>query len=146
MSLVTILEREEGERLFVYDDATGLPIKPGSWVKGHPTIGWGRALDVEGISHAEAAVLLTNDTGALQAQLKGMGWYAGLDPARQDVVAAMAYQMGTRGLLAFTGMIACVVKKDWTGAAAGMMASLWARQTPGRAARMAATMRTGVSS
>lgn len=145
MSLQDILQREEGLRLLVYDDATGLPIKPGSVVRGHPTIGFGRALDVQGITAAEAATLLGNDTRLILGTLAGFSWWRGLDAARQDVCSAMAYQMGVHGLLEFGGMIACIVGKDWQGAASRMLDSLWAKQTPGRAGRMAAIMRGAAS-
>jgi GH24 family phage-related lysozyme (muramidase) len=59
--LSQMLEREEGLRTLVYDDATGKPIGPGSVVQGHPTIGIGRALDVNGITAVEADFLLEND-------------------------------------------------------------------------------------
>ena len=65
------LTRDEGQLLTVYDDATGAAIKPGTSVKGHPTIGIGRALDVHGISAAEAAYLLGNDIDGIVAQLSG---------------------------------------------------------------------------
>ena len=45
---------DEGVRLRVYDDATGEPLHPGMTLKGHPSIGYGRALDVNGISLKES--------------------------------------------------------------------------------------------
>lgn len=63
--LIPMLRAEEGLRLTVYDDATGKPIKPGTLVKGHPTIGIGRALDVNGITEAEAEYLKANDVAKI---------------------------------------------------------------------------------
>jgi hypothetical protein len=37
--MVAELMRDEGTLLYVYDDATGLPIVAGMLVKGNPTIG-----------------------------------------------------------------------------------------------------------
>ena len=45
VTMAAELVGDEAMRLFVYDDATGLPIEPGSTCKGHPTIGVGRGLD-----------------------------------------------------------------------------------------------------
>jgi lysozyme len=59
------------------------------------------------------------------------------------VLQAMAFQMGIDGLLGFTGTLAAVQRGDYEAAAKGMLASLWARQTPSRAGRMAAMMRQG---
>ena len=42
-------------------------------------------------------------------------------------------------------MIAAIRRQDFEGAAAAMLGSLWARQTPARAARMAEAMRVGGS-
>jgi lysozyme len=59
------------------------------------------------------------------------------------VLVGMAFQMGTEGLLKFKNTLAMVQAGDYESAAKGMLQSLWARQTPERAARMAKQMRTG---
>lgn len=139
-----LLKREEGLRLKVYDDATGKAIVPGSKVVGHPTIGYGRALDTKGITEAEARALLSNDVEEVEAAVStALPWTDALSPKRQTVLQAMAYQMGLAGLLGFKNTLAMVKAKDFAGAAKGMLSSLWARQTPARAGRMAEMMRTG---
>ena len=143
--LVAILESEEGEKLVVYDDATGKPIRPGSLVVGHPTIGIGRALDVHGITHAEAVFLLNGDIEATlpdMPRVVGPAW-PNLSPRRQAVLAAMAFQMGANGLLAFRFTLNRVAAGDFAAAADAMLGSTWAKQTPGRAQRMAQMMREG---
>jgi lysozyme len=143
-ALAALLEREEGLRLAVYDDATGKPLLPGMTVVGHPTIGIGRCLDRKGITEAEARVLLENDLAEVRSQVaKALPWSTRLSEARQVVLQAMAFQMGIAGLLGFKGTLAAVQRGDYEAAAKGMLASLWARQTPGRAARMAEMMRQG---
>ena len=143
-ALATLLAREEGLRLTVYDDATGRPLLPGMTVVGHPTIGIGRCLDRRGISEAEAFALLDNDLAAVRREVAAaLPWSTGLSEARQVVLQAMAFQMGLAGLLKFRDTLAAVRRADYTAAAAGMLASAWARQTPARAARMAAMMRQG---
>jgi lysozyme len=64
---------------------------------------------------------------------------------RRGVLVAMTYQLkgGIAGLVKFKGTLAAIKRSDWEAAARGMLASLWARQTPGRARRTAEAMRTG---
>jgi len=142
--LQAILLREEGERLVVYDDATGKPIRPGSVVVGHPTIGIGRALDVHGISHAEALALLDGDIAAILPDMPRIvpAWPR-LSLARQACLAAMRFQLGPNGLVAFRTTLSRVEASDFAGAADAMLASAWAQQTPARALRMAQMMREG---
>lgn len=143
-ALAELLAREEGLRLTVYDDATGKPLLPGMTVVGHPTIGIGRCLDRRGITTAEALALLENDVAEVRAQVaQALPWSTALDATRRMVLEAMAFQMGIAGLLKFKGTLASVQRSDFAAAAEGMLASAWARQTPARAARMAALMREG---
>jgi lysozyme len=142
--LAALLAREEGLRLTVYDDATGQPLRPGSTLRGHPTIGIGRCLDRRGITAAEALALLENDLAEIRAGVaQALPWVAELTPNRRTVLEAMAFQLGLAGLLGFKGTLAALRRGDHEAAAAGMLASLWARQTPARAQRMAAMMRAG---
>ena len=142
--LMPMLLAEEGTRLKVYDDKTGLPIIPGTKVIGHPTVGIGRALDVNGITEEEAEYLLGNDVEKVCEQMdKALPWWTTLTVTRRAVLAGMAFQMGITGLLAFKNTLAMVQAGDYRGAARGMLASKWATQTPGRAARMAQMMEHG---
>lgn len=88
--LVTELIRDEGVRLNAYDDASRLPIRPGSIVRGHPTIGIGRALDVRGVTPDEAQYLLSNDIDAFTLGLQQRyPWFNNLDDTRQRVLVNM---------------------------------------------------------
>lgn len=143
-ALVPMLRAEEGLRLTCYDDATGKPIVPGSKVVGHPTVGIGRALDTNGITSVEADYLLGNDVAKVAAALDAnIPWWRGLTVTRQAALAGMAFQMGVAGLMAFKTTLAMVQAGNYSGAARGMLASKWATQTPGRAARMAQMMEAG---
>jgi lysozyme len=62
---------------------------------------------------------------------------------RQAVLAAMGFQLGIAGLLAFKATLRAMEAGSYAMAAAGMLASKWASQTPARAQRMAAIMREG---
>ena len=143
MQLQDLLLKEEGSRFFVYDDATGKPIIPGSQVIGHPTIGVGRALDTHGITDLEIRQLLDNDIKSVRAQLMQLGWFCNLDTVRQDCMVAMAFQLGVKGMLQFKLMIAAIIVRSYGEAAQCMLGSIWAKQTPARVQRMADMIRTG---
>ncbi len=64
------------------------------------------------------------------------------DP-RISVLLSMGYQMGLDGLALFNNTLAAMGAGSWDAAAAGMLASKWAKQTPNRAKRHAEQMRTG---
>jgi lysozyme len=69
--------------------------------------------------------------------------YSGLDEARQGVLAAMVYQIGYAGVLDFKRMLRALVARDYDRAADEMLDSVWFKQTPHRATREAAIMRSG---
>ena len=135
--LINQLRRDEGEVLHAYPDSLS-----------YLTIGVGRLIDKHkgvGITAEESAYLLNNDIERTQAELlRRAPWMAGLDDARKGVLVAMAFQLGVDGLLGFKNTLEMVRRGDYAGAAAGMLQSLWARQTPERAKRLSAQMLTGV--
>lgn len=135
--LTRLLRGDEGEVLHAYQDHLGY------W-----TIGVGRLIDKRkggGISKAESAFLLSNDIAEKEAELdRRLPWWRQLPDARRAVLLAMAFQMGVDGLLSFKNTLAMVKAGDFNGAARGMLASLWARQTPERAQRMSEQMRTNI--
>jgi lysozyme len=131
------LRDDEGERDTVYKDSLGF------W-----TIGVGRLVDDRkpgaGLRPHEIAYLLANDIDERVAELtRRLPWFASLDEARQGVLLNMSFQLGVDGLLGFKNTLAMVRAGDYTGAANGMLKSLWAKQTPARAERLAQQMRTG---
>jgi lysozyme len=58
-------------------------------------------------------------------------------------VLNMVYQLGVNGFLLFRNTIAALERGDWAAAATQALDSNWARQTPTRAARIAALIRQG---
>jgi len=52
--------------------------------------------------------------------------------------------MGVDGLLGFKNTLELIRTGSYEKAAEGMLSSLWAKQTPARAKRLAVQMRTGV--
>jgi lysozyme len=131
-------------RFVVYDDATGQPIVPGTLVKGHPTIGYGIALDVRGISAAEALFLLHDGEQDFSNQLiAALPWTAALDDVRFAALLSMAYNLGIAGLLGFTTTLKYAQANDWPNAVASMKQSKWWGQVGSRATRIAAMLLTG---
>lgn len=131
------LMREEGVRAQAYQDHLGF------W-----TIGVGRLIDSRkpgsGLSLDEISYLLGNDIAKKTEEVRRvMPWIDELNDARQAVLIGMAFQMGSQGLFAFTTTLAHVRAGRYAEAKAAMLKSLWARQTPERAKRMADQMETG---
>jgi lysozyme len=144
--------------LVAYDDATGLPITPGTTVQGHPTIGIGRALDTHGVSMAEALSMFAADVAAAETGLRNaLPWLAGIDDVRRDALCNMAFQMGVGGVLQFRDMLAQLQAAFATSppdplrlqaAADAALDSAWAREMArfgsDRARRIARQLRTGL--
>lgn len=141
---VAALKLSEGTMLKVYDDATSRFIVPSSVVRGHPSIGWGRALDVHGITLEEAGYLLANDLADVAKFLSQYEWYQKLDPIRQGVMEELTFGVGHAGVLKFVGLISDLQRNDFDAAAQGLYDSLWAKQVQhSRRDRMVAQLRTG---
>ena len=136
MDLATQLRQEEGSVPHAYQDHLGY------W-----TIGVGRLIDKRkggGLSPDEVDYLLRNDIRKKTDEVfAALPWAKGLNEPRQAVLIGMAFQMGIAGLLGFKNTLALVKAGRYTEAATGMLNSLWAQQTPGRAARMARQMEIG---
>ena len=131
-----LLKRDEGFVPHAYEDSLGFL-----------TIGYGRLIDrLKGgrITKDEAEFLLDNDISDKTTELtRKLPWVLQLDEVRSTVLLAMAFQMGTDKLLTFKNTLKAVWDRDYKAAAAGMRASLWYRQTPQRAERLAKAMETG---
>jgi lysozyme len=134
----------KGGRLVVYDDATGKAIVPGTLVKGHPTIGFGRALDVNGLSMAEALLLLHDDEGTVTDQLDAsLPWWKNENDVRQAVLISLAFNMGIAGLLQFHNTLAAWQAGRYALAAEGMKDSVWYGQVGKRGPILVTMVLTG---
>jgi lysozyme len=143
-ALLAMLEQDEGRRRFVYDDATGEPIKKGSVVKGNPTIGIGCELSMTGLTDEEIDYLAENRVGRCEAELdRRWPWWRSLSEARQRVLVSMVFQMGAAGVSRFPKFLAALQRGDYAEAAAEMKDSAWAKQTPARCERLARLMEQG---
>lgn len=134
--LLSQLRDDEGERLAAYQDHLGF------W-----TIGVGRLIDARkggGITAEESAYLLGNDvTKRDQALRSTYGWFGKMSEPRQAAVLNMSFQLGLEGLAGFPKMLAALRDERWAEAETHALDSLWARQTPARAKRVARQLRTG---
>jgi lysozyme len=152
-ALTDELVRDEGEKFKVY-----------RCTADKRTVGVGRNLDDVGISKAETAALgitlasvckngvtraqsralLANDIDACERALDArLPWWRTLNDVRQRVLLNMCFNLGIGRLLGFKNTLAKMERGDFDGAAAGMLASLWARQVGARAERLAAMMEKG---
>ena len=144
MRLLDLIIELEGIRLKVYDDATGTELKKGDTIVGYPTIGIGRETSKNGISELEARFLCMNDVGRIQREaLDAFPWMKSMNVVRQDVLHLMVFQMGVEGTKGFKQALAHMQMGLYHKAADELLNSLWAKQTPKRAKRMAEMMRTG---
>lgn len=135
-NLIEQLISEEGEVLHAYNDHLGFA-----------TIGVGRLIDKRrggGITQEESRYLLSNDVAKItNAVEKALPFYSQLNDARKAVIVGMAFQMGVAGLLGFKNTLQLVRLEKYKEAGDGILNSLWAKQTPERAKRMAKQMATG---
>jgi lysozyme len=116
--------------------------------EGYWTIGVGRLIDARRggrLSEDEIALLLKNDIARCVADVATLPAWAAVkdDPVRARGLLNMRFQLGAAGLRSFANTLKRIAARDWDDAAAGLRGSKWARQTPGRAARVIAMIETG---
>lgn len=123
----------------------GLKLKPYRCTAGKLTIGVGRNLEDNGITEAEAMVLLGNDLERCHIEcLNAFPWYGELDETRQGVVLEMCFNLGLNRLKGFKKMLAAMSLKNYALASQEMLTSQWARQVGQRARTLADIMQRGV--
>jgi len=90
-------------------------------------------------------MLLANDIARFTAAMEGWPAWQKVrgDTVRAVALLSMCFQMGPQGLAGFKTTLAKIAAGEWEAAAAGMLQSKWAQQTPARAKRVAAMIRTG---
>ncbi len=131
--LVEEIKREEGFVPVVYLDA-----------KGKKTIGYGTLIE-DGISEAEAELLLRHRLALMAGEIERSrvgGIYRNLEPGAKRAVLNMAYNMGVPNLLGFQKMWAALAEGDYARAASEALDSVYARELPARAGRVAERMRS----
>ena len=129
--LESTLKLEEGFSSTVYLDHLG-----------NPTIGYGHRTvkNAAPITKIEAEAILAADIAKAMKNVKSLvGKDAPLEV--KQIVTTMVFQIGFEGVSKFKTMLKCIKAKDYKGAAAAMLDSKWAKQTPERAKRMSELMR-----
>nr|BAR32469.1 Phage-related lysozyme (muraminidase) (COG3772) [uncultured Mediterranean phage uvMED] len=128
----------------------GLRLKPYHCSENFLSLGYGRNLETNGISEAEAEFMLSNDLIACERELKDEGWYNQLDETRRAVVLNMAFNLGKPKLMQFKKFIGALSDDDYETASKemitgsdGVSESKWASQVGKRAYELAEQMRTG---
>ena len=141
-----LIRQGEGLRLFAYDCGNGRPVVQGSTIQGHVTVGWGRALDVKGITAKEAEYLFLNDIADAEEYARnflGEAMWQELNDPRRAAIMDMAHQIGPTGLRGFVRMREALACGAYDAAAEELLDSTYARQVPSRALRNAELLRTG---
>lgn len=135
------LIRDEGERLYLYDDADGTPIKAGTTVKGIPTCGVGCNLTF--LYPEESRWLFHNRLDRALADLtRSIGWFESLDDVRQRALANLYFNVPV--FLRWPRFMDFANKRDWLNAANELENTHpWIDQVGSRGHRIAAMLRTG---
>ena len=131
-----MLIADEGIRKTPYKDSRGI------W-----TIWIGRNLETDPFTEAEMMTWFRNRLRQAVddlCEIYGKDFIESLEVPRQHALTNMVFQLGKKGLAGFTEANKRVLKKDWPAAVQHFLSSLWARQTPGRAARVCELLRTGI--
>ena len=124
--------RHEGLRLRPYRDSVG-----------KLTIGVGRNLDDNGITHDEAMLMLDHDLIRAGVHAEATWpWMTRLTPTQQDILVEMTFNMGAGGVSTFKRMLAALEAGQIREAATEMERSLWAVQVGDRAKELVALMRS----
>ncbi len=135
------LRRDEGVEREIYLDTKGIrTVGVGHNIEAHPLpADWTTPLTDEQIDQ-----LLSEDLESVFADLdRAFPWWRKMSYARQRVIANMMFNMGLTKLSGFKNTLAAMEQGRYTAAAAGMMASLWAKQVGARADRLAEMMEEG---
>ena len=135
----------------------GCVLKPYYCPTGHLTIGVGHNTESrewtpdekkaigdwkKGITKNAAMMILRNDINICLEKLKTLGFWYYLDQERQYALLDMCFQNGFDGLLNFKKMLEAIRVKDYKKASEECLDSLYAKQCPKRAQRIANLIRT----
>jgi lysozyme len=151
MDMDTIIKRLEFHE--------GCVLKPYYCPTGHLTIGIGHNTEArawtdeerkaigdwkQGITKNMAYMICRNDVNLCLDKLKTLDFWKSLDEERQYALIDLCFQLGWVGLKKFKKMLKALTVKDYLTAAAELLDSKYATQTPKRAKRIANLIKTGV--
>lgn len=118
---MAFLIKHEGEVLHAYSDS-----------QGFLTIGVGHLIDSRrggAIPQRISRELLADDIAVATVRARAaFAWFDALDPARQDAIVNLVFNMGIEGVKRFGLMIEAIEAQDWGRASYELFNSLWAKQ------------------
>ena len=130
---IELIKKHEGLRLYLYECTAG-----------KKTIGYGRNIEDNGITQAEADLMLDEDVVRCIHELTAnVPCFRDLDEVRESVLVNMCFNLGWPRLSGFKNMLAALADRDYTKAAEEMLDSKWARQVGSRSDELAAMMASG---
>tara|TARA_R100001015_G_C4632916_1_gene197132 strand:- start:3852 stop:4253 length:402 start_codon:yes stop_codon:yes gene_type:complete len=131
MSLIESIKENEGYKSTVYTDTLG-----------YDTIGYGFAIKDLELDEEVCDLILDKKLDKLiDATNKKFPFLRELPQDKCEVVFEMVYQLGLNGVSRFKKMLKALENKDYDKAAAEMLDSLWAKQTPNRAIKLSNQMK-----
>jgi lysozyme len=133
MDVVELLKRHEG-----------FSRTPYRCTAGKVTIGFGRNLESQGISEAEAEWLLERDVDRAIGSLRTEPYWLDLSDVRQAVLIDMVFNLGWAGFAKFARLRMALGRQDWDAASNEMRSSLWFKQVGTRSQRLCVMMQTGL--
>lgn len=149
-------DNEIVQRLVLHE---GCRLQPYRCSEGYLTIGVGRNLETNpltaeeqkvcgdwehGITKNAAFFLLRNDIKRVKQEcIDHIPFWKQLDDERKYALLDMAFQLGIKGLLKFKKMLSFMGVGNYRQAKDECLASLYAKQTPARAERIAKCIETG---
>lgn len=161
MTMDQMLRRDEGVKNVLYWDTLGFPtIGIGHLIVPRKTrdpgvinsalsrkLGRSFSGSRPSITHDEILRLFNDDLSNVQSDMRKTRnialALAKCNRSRQMALENMAFQMGVGGLAKFTNVLSLIAQGNFTQARIEMLKSKWARQTPGRAHRVALVILTG---
>ena len=131
------------ERISKIKTEEGFRSSPYCCSEGKQTVGYGFNLEAIKMPEEVADHWLRIIVDDITSQLSVYNWFLSLSYDRATVIIDMAYQMGVNGVLNFKRMINALENGNYDLAAAEMLLSKYAEQTPARAKRNSDAIRTG---
>jgi len=114
----------------------GMKLHPYQCTSDKTTIGVGRNLTDNGITSAEAELMLANDMDGVFADLdRNLPFWKTMPYNVRLVLADMCFCLGIRRLLKFTKMLEAMEERDFELACEELLDSTYAVQVKGRAKR-----------
>lgn len=106
------LQAEEKCVLFLYDDATDLPVKA---PVGNATFGYGCNVQ-KGVSQAVASLVLKQQVIEARQEIMGYPWFYKCNAARRSVLIDITFNGGLGVMLEYKLMEAAIMADDWKAA------------------------------